>query len=68
MVSGKLLYSLFLEEQLKDMETGEDVAIIFKEGHWLQGKQDRQTFKEALQIIGRSDLAKKLDIYVAASK
>ena len=50
------------------MKTGEDVAIIFKEGHWLQGKQDRQIFKEALQIIGRSDLAKKLDIYVAASK
>ena len=63
-----MLNSLFLEDQLEDMETGEDLAIIFKEDHLLKGNQDRQTFKESLQIIGRNDLAEKLDIYVAASK
>ena len=58
----------FLEDQFAELETAEDIAIIFKEGNLLQDNQDIHTFNEALQIIGRIDLATKLDIYLAASK
>ena len=58
----------FLEDQLAELKTGEDVAIIFEEGNFLQQNLDRQLFKEALQTIGRNDLANKLGIYVAAGK
>ena len=50
------------------METGEDLAIIVKEDQLLKENKDRQTFKEALQIIGKNDLAAKVDIYVAVCK
>ena len=59
---------LFLEDQLAELKTGEDVAIIFEEGNFLQQNLDRQLFKEALQTIGRNDLANKLEIYIAAGK
>ena len=59
---------MFLEDQLAEMETAEDAAIIFKEGNLLQCNQNKYTFKKALKIVGRNDLATKLEIYVAASK
>lgn len=58
----------FVEDQLTDLEIGEDVAIIFEEENLLQDKRDRQTFKKALKIAGRNDLATKLEIYIAAGK
>ena len=61
------LFFFLSEDQFADLETGEDTAILFKEENLLEDKEDRQTFKRALQIIGRTDLATKLEIYVAAS-
>lgn len=58
----------FVEDQLEELETGEDVAIIFRKGNFLQGYVDRQTFKKALKVIWRNDLARMLDIYVTAGK
>lgn len=53
---------------MAEWETGEDVAITFKEEKMLWGNQDRQALKNALKSIGRNDLATKLEIYVAAGK
>ena len=58
----------FIEDQLAELETGEDVEVIFNEANFLEGNLDKQTFKKALEIIGRNDLATKLEIYVAAGK
>ena len=58
----------FIGDQLAELETGEDVEIIFNEANFLEGNLDKQTFKKALEIIGRNDLATKLEIYVAAGK
>lgn len=58
----------FVEDQLADLEIGEDVAIIFEEENLLQDKRDRQTFKKVLKIAGRNDLATKLEICIAAGK
>ena len=57
-----------LENQLAELKSGEDVAIIFNEGNFLQDNQNRQTFKKTLQIIEKSDLVTKLEIYIGASK
>ena len=43
-------------------------CLIFNEANFLEGNLDKQTFKKALEIIGRNDLATKLEIYVAAGK
>ena len=51
---------------MAELEIGEDVAIIFEEENLLQDNRDRETFKKALKIIGRNDLATKLEIYMAA--
>ena len=48
------------------METGEDVAIVLKKANFLNENLDRVTLKQTLQIIGRNDLATKLEIYVGA--
>ena len=53
---------------MAELVTGEDVEIIFKEGNFLEDCENRQTFKEALQEIGRNDLATKFEIYLAAGK
>ena len=64
----QLPHYFFLEDQLAELQTGEDVAIIFEEGNFLQENLDKQLFKEVLQTIGRNDLANKLEIYIAAGK
>lgn len=49
----------FLEDQLMELQIGKDVPII------LQKNRDRQIFKEALQTIGRNNLAAKFEKYIA---
>ena len=57
---------LFVEDELAELVTGEDVEIIFKEGNFLEDSENRQKFRKALQGIKRNDLATKFDIYLAA--
>ena len=47
------------------MQTGKDVATIFKQENTLQKNGDREALKKSLQVIGRSDLAVKLQKYIA---
>ena len=56
------------EYQLAELETGEDVEIVFKEENLLESDLDKETFKRALEAIERHDLNIKLEIYVAAGK
>ena len=42
-----------------ELQIGKDVPII------LQKNRDRQIFKEALQTIGRNNLAAKFEKYIA---
>ena len=58
----------FVEDELAELVTGEDVEIIFNEGNFLEDRNNRETFKEALKDIGRDDLATKFKIYLAAGK
>lgn len=51
----------FLESQLDELKTGTDVAKIFEEEKLLQKNHNKQKFKEALQDVGRTDLAVKLE-------
>ena len=57
-----------VEKQLEELEIGGDIEIVFKKEKFLKVDLDRQTFKKALETIGRKDLANKLDIYVAVGK
>lgn len=50
------------------MQTGDDFAIIFKNGKILQENRDKLAFREALQVAGRTDLFVKLKIYNAAGQ
>ena len=58
----------FLEDQLADLETREDVGIVLEDGNFLDENRDRYVFQIALQAVGRYDLATKLEIYLAGSK
>ena len=58
----------FVGDELAELVTGEDVEIIFNEGNFLEDRDNRETFKEALKDIGRDDLATKFKIYLAAGK
>ena len=58
----------FIEDQLSELETGDDVAIMFGKCSMLEGDDGRRILKEALQIIGRRDISKQLDIYLGAGK
>ena len=55
-------------DQLSELETGEDVAIMFGKCNIQGGDDVRRALKEALQIIGRRDLTTQLEIYLAAGK
>ena len=55
-------------DQLSELETGEDVAIMFRKSNMLEGDDIWRTLKEALQIIGRRDIITQLEIYLAAGK
>lgn len=61
-------FYFFVEDELVELEIGEDVAIIFKDTNYLEDSENRQTFKEALQGIERNNLATKFEIYLAAGK
>ena len=67
-ISLSMTNSFLVEKQSEELEIGEDVEIVFKKEKLLKGDLDRQTFKKALETIGRKDLATKLDIYVAVGK
>ena len=56
----------FVEDQLAELETGEDVAIFLKKDNLLEDNLFRENFKEILQMIGRNDLARNFKIYLAA--
>ena len=58
----------FIEDQLSELETGEDVKLMFETCNMLEWDNDRRTLKEALQIIGRRDLSTQLEIYLEAGK
>ena len=58
----------FAENQLAEFETGEDVVLILKKGSLLEDNEFRETFKKSLQSIGRNDLARNFEIYLAAGK
>ena len=58
----------FIEDQLSELEIGEDVGIMFQKYDMLEGNDDRMAFKEALSIIGRMDIRMQLGIYLAAGK
>ena len=65
-----LVYSnyFFIEDQLSELETGDDVAIMFGKCNMLEEGDGRRILKEALQIIQRRDISKKLEIYLGAGK
>ena len=58
----------FIEDQISELETGEDVAIMFRKCNILEGEHGRRTLKEAFEIIGRRNISKQLEIYLAAGK
>ena len=65
-----LVYSnyFFIEDQLSELETGDDVAIMFGKCNMLEEGDSCRVLKEALQIIGRRDISKQLEIYLGAGK
>ena len=56
---------MFVDDQCAELETGEDVEIISEQENFLKNDLDRQLFREFLNIIGRNDLAVKMEIYAA---
>ena len=58
----------FVEEQLLELQTVEDLEIILEKENFLEGDEDRYIFRKALEFIGRIDLVKKFQIYVEAGK
>ena len=56
----------FVEDQVAEFETAEDVTLILMKGKLLEDNIIRETFKKSLQIIGRNDLVIKFEIYLAA--
>ena len=57
-----------VENQLEELEIGEDVETVFKREKYLKADIDKQIFKKALETIRRKDLATKLDIYAAVGR
>ena len=51
-----------------ELQTVGDLEIIFKKENFLKEDEDRYVFRKALEIIGRIDLVKKFEIYLAAGK
>lgn len=58
----------FLEVQLAELEGGRNVATILEEGKVLQKNLNPQVFTEILEAVGRTDLAKKLEIFIYPCK
>ena len=56
---------LFVEDALEELETGEDLEIVLEQENLLEHDEDKKTFKEVLQSIGRKDLATKMEVYLA---
>ena len=63
-----LPYFFFAEDQLFELQTPEDLAIILEEKNFLMEDEERNVFRAALESIGRIDLVKKFEIYIGAGK
>ena len=63
-----LPYFFFAEDQLFELQTPEDLAIILEEENFLREDKERNVFRAALESIGRIDLVKKFEIYIGAGK
>ena len=63
-----LPYFFFAEDQLFELQTPEDLAIILEKENFLMEDEERNVFRMALELIGRIDLVKKFEIYIAAGK
>ena len=63
-----LPYFFFAEDQLFELQTPEDLAIILEERNFLMEDEERNVFRTALESIGRIDLVKKFEIYIGAGK
>lgn len=50
---------------MAQMESGEDVEIIFEQEIFLEYKLNRKILKEVLRSIGRNDLCSKFEVYLA---
>ena len=61
-----LVHSITDDDQLAELQTGIDVPVTIKKGNLFKDKLDRKTVKKAFPIIGRSDIATQLEIYLAA--
>ena len=59
---------LFVEDALEELETGEDLEIVLEQENLLEHDEDKKTFKEVLQSIGRKDLATKMEVYLAVGQ
>ena len=59
---------LFAEDALEELETGEDLEIVLEQENLLEHDEDKKTFKEVLQSIGRKDLATKMEVYLAVGQ
>ena len=64
MIREKLSNYFCLENQLWELQTGKDIAILFEKENVLQKNRDRKVFEEALQAVRRNDLAVKLEKYI----
>ena len=62
------LIFFFAEDQLFELQTPEDLAIILEEKNFLMEDEERNVFRAALESIGRIDLVKKFEIYIGAGK
>ena len=51
-----------------ELQTPEDLAIILEKENFLMEDEERNVFRMALELIGRIDLVKKFEIYIAAGK
>ena len=58
----------FLEIQLTELETGENIAAILERGKVSRKIRTAQLFQESLEAIGRNDLGKKLDLFIYPGK
>ena len=58
-------HNFLSENVLTELVTAEDLEIILEEQKYLEDGSNRKAFKKILQCIERTDLATKLDIYLA---
>ena len=63
-----VLFFSFAGDQLFELQIAKDLPIVFEEENFLKEDEERNVFRTALQMIGRIDLVKKFQIYIATGK